>query len=101
MTIAAHWTIPLDHPAFSGHFPGTPILPGVVLLDTALHAIAADTGMALDLCEIGSVKFLSPVSAGEELIIQYAISPSNAIRFDIVTAARKIASGSVTPGKPA
>jgi 3-hydroxymyristoyl/3-hydroxydecanoyl-(acyl carrier protein) dehydratase len=100
MTIAAHWTVPLNHPAFPGHFPGTPILPGVVLLDTALHAIAADIGIELDQCEIGSVKFLSPVTAGEELVIQYDITASNTIRFDIVTAARKIASGSITPGSP-
>jgi len=98
MIIAAHWTVPLDHPAFPGHFPGTPILPGVVLLDSAMHAIAAHTGMSLDLCEIASLKFLSPVSAGEELIIQYVISSSNTINFDIVTAARKIASGSIAAG---
>ena len=36
--------IPAAHPAFPGHFPGMPILPGVVLLDEALHAIAAARG---------------------------------------------------------
>ena len=41
MTHTTYWTVPLDHPAFAGHFPGTPILPGVVLLDTALQAIAS------------------------------------------------------------
>lgn len=97
MTIAICWTVPLDHPAFSGHFPSTPILPGVVLLDTALHAIAADIGIELDLCEIDSVKFLRPVSAGEELTIQYVVSSSNAIRFDIVTGTRKSVSGSIRP----
>jgi len=97
MNIVTHWTVPLDHPAFPGHFPGRPILPGVVLLDTALHAIAAKTGIALDRCEIGSVKFLSPVTAGEELMIQFVTSSGNAIRFDIVTGTRKIASGSIRP----
>lgn len=101
MNIVTHWTVQLDHPAFPGHFPGQPILPGVVLLDTALHTIAADTGIALDLCEIGLVKFLSPVTAGQELMIQYVISSSNAIRFEIMTGTRKIAIGSITPSSSA
>lgn len=95
MNNAIHWTVPVDHPAFAGHFPGTPTLPGVVLLDTALHAIAAATGAALDTCEISSVKFLSPVSPGEELVIQYTILASCTLRFDIVAGSRKIASGSI------
>ena len=52
MNNTTHWTIAPDHPAFAGHFPGTPILPGVVLLDSALQAIAAATGLVLDRCEI-------------------------------------------------
>jgi 3-hydroxyacyl-[acyl-carrier-protein] dehydratase len=100
MNIATHWTVPLDHPAFAGHFPGTPILPGVVLLDTVLHAIAATTGVALDICEISSVKFLSPASPGDELVIQHVISTSGTIRFDIVAGMRKIASGNIVPGSP-
>lgn len=101
MNNATHWTVPLDHPAFAGHFPGTPILPGVVLLDMALQIIAAATGIALDLCEISSVKFLSPASPGDELLIQHSVSASGTIRFDIMAGIRKIASGSITPGAPA
>ena len=100
MNNTAHWTVPPDHPAFAGHFPGTPILPGVVLLDMALQIIAKTSGIALDLCEISSVKFLSPASPGDELLIQHNISASGTIRFDIVAGMRKIASGSIVPGSP-
>lgn len=98
---STHWTVPLDHPAFAGHFPGTPILPGVLLLDTVLHAITAASGMALDICAISSVKFLSPASPGDELEIRHSISASGTIRFDVVAGMRRIASGSITPGSPA
>ena len=101
MNNTAHWAVPLDHPAFAGHFPGTPILPGVVLLDMALQIIAKTSGIALDLCEISSVKFLSPASPGDELLIQHSISASGTIRFDILAGMRKIASGSIVPRAPA
>ncbi|MHB8747223.1 MAG: hypothetical protein ACYC7I_11995 [Gammaproteobacteria bacterium] len=101
MITSTHWTVPNDHPAFAGHFPGTPILPGVVLLDTALRAIAAATGIALDGCEISAVKFLSPARPGDALVMQHVISSSGAIRFDIVAGSRKIATGSLVPRSPA
>ncbi len=95
MNDAMHWTVPLDHPAFAGHFPGTPILPGVVLLDVAMHAITTETGIGLDTCEISAVKFLSPVHPGERLEIRHSSAAGGAIRFDIVAGMRKIAGGNI------
>lgn len=98
MTRAVQWTVPLDHPSFAGHFPGNPMLPGALLLDAALHALAAATGMALERCTLASVKFLSPAGPGDRLLIAYATSPGGALRFEIVGGGaerRKIASGSL------
>ncbi len=95
-----HWTVPADHPAFAGHFPGIPIFPGVMLLDMALHAITAATGVALNACEISSVKFLSPARPGDELAIRHTASASGTIHFDIMAGERKIASGSIVPRSP-
>jgi len=102
MTDTTRWAVPEHHPAFAGHFPGTPIFPGVMLLDTALHTIAAATGIALDLCEISSVKFLNPAHPGEKLLIQHVLTASGMIRFDIVAeeGTRKIASGTVISKMP-
>ena len=98
MNSSSHWTVPTDHPAFAGHFPGTPILPGVALLDTVLQAIAVATGIALESCEIRSVKFLSPAGPGDELEIRHSLSASGTIGFDVVAGRRAIASGSIVPG---
>jgi 3-hydroxymyristoyl/3-hydroxydecanoyl-(acyl carrier protein) dehydratase len=97
MTATMAWRVPVEHPVFAGHFPGTPIVPGVLLLDTAMNAIAAQTGMILDQCEIRSVKFLSPARPGDELIIRFEIAASGMIRFEIVSGQRRLASGDIAP----
>jgi 3-hydroxyacyl-[acyl-carrier-protein] dehydratase len=87
--------IPADHPAFAGHFPGMPIVPGVVLLDEALYAIGAALGMDLSACQVSTVKFLSPVRPGEPVQVSFEKSSSGAVKFDIVSGERKIATGAL------
>lgn len=91
--IALH--IPIDHPAFAGHFPGSPIVPGVVLLDEALHAIASSRGLSLATCHLNTVKFLSPLTPGVPVLLTYEVQSNGFIHFDIMAETRKIASGSV------
>ena len=101
MKNVASWTVPLDHAVFDGHFPGTPIFPGVMLLDAAMHIIADNTGIVLDTCEIRSVKFLSPARPGDVLVIQHDRTSTGTLRFEIVAGTRKIAIGEIVPGVPA
>jgi 3-hydroxymyristoyl/3-hydroxydecanoyl-(acyl carrier protein) dehydratase len=68
-----------------------------MLLDEVLHAIAAARSVALEGCEISSVKFLSPARPGDALTISHAVAANGSIRFEITAGARKIASGSVVP----
>jgi 3-hydroxyacyl-[acyl-carrier-protein] dehydratase len=58
------------HPALPGHFPGDPIVPGVVLLDRI--AAALERAGDLRLARIGAVKFLAPLRPDEraELYIE-------------------------------
>jgi 3-hydroxyacyl-[acyl-carrier-protein] dehydratase len=89
-------TIAPDHPALAGHFPGMPVVPGVVLLDEALHAIGAALGVDLSACRIASVKFLSPVLPGQTVVITHdGVHDSATIRFTLMHGERKIASGVV------
>lgn len=87
--------IAADHPAYAGHFPGQPILPGVVLLDAALYALAGVLGMPAASGQIKSAKFLSPVLPGEALTLHYTASTADGFRFDIRGTARTVASGAV------
>ena len=50
---------------FAGHFPGLPILPGVVQLDWAMRLAAEQCfGCAHRVASIDRLKFMAPVGAG-------------------------------------
>jgi 3-hydroxyacyl-[acyl-carrier-protein] dehydratase len=89
--------IPGQHPAFSGHFPGAPLLPGVVLLDEMLQVVAQDGSPRMS-WTIATAKFLHPVRPGETLTLEYEPPlPNGAIRFAIRSAGRPVASGTLVP----
>ncbi len=95
------WTVPLDHPAFAGHFPGNPIVPGVVLLDRAILCAEQLLGQAVAHWQVGNAKFLSPVGPGETLSFALEQKASGAIAFTARAGdGRSVASGSLTPPTP-
>jgi 3-hydroxymyristoyl/3-hydroxydecanoyl-(acyl carrier protein) dehydratase len=53
--------IPAGHPSLPGHFPGRPVVPGVVLLDEVVAAIGRWSGRAFVPAAFPSVKFLQPL----------------------------------------
>ncbi len=85
--------IAADHPAYPDHFPGAPILPGVVLLDAAMHAL--QTALRIDpaTCRISAAKFHAAVRPGDPLHIEYEALPGDSIRFSIYNANRVVATG--------
>jgi 3-hydroxyacyl-[acyl-carrier-protein] dehydratase len=95
MTISA-LQIAEDHGSFAGHFPGSPILPGAVLLDEALHAIACSRGLDLTRWQIAAVKFLETVRPGDELTLEHSAPDAATIRFAIRTASAGVASGTLS-----
>jgi 3-hydroxymyristoyl/3-hydroxydecanoyl-(acyl carrier protein) dehydratase len=56
--------IALDHPALPGHFPGAPVVPGVLLLAEGLERFGLLTGAPIQCRRIESAKFFKPVEAG-------------------------------------
>jgi 3-hydroxymyristoyl/3-hydroxydecanoyl-(acyl carrier protein) dehydratase len=68
-------TIPLDHASFPGHFPGNPILPGVLLLERVMALAQSELGNPLENISLGSftllnVKFLAAVFPGDALSLK-------------------------------
>jgi 3-hydroxyacyl-[acyl-carrier-protein] dehydratase len=68
------------HPALPGHFPGNPIVPGVVLLDRIAAAIERVHDARL--ARIDSVKFLAPLKPDEDAELRIARDGAR-VRFRI------------------
>lgn len=90
------WIVPLDHPAFAGHFPGRPIVPGVVLLDQVLLLAEQTHGAAL--WTIAQAKFLRTVGPGECLQLMLSRTPRGAWGFEIQGESGLVATGVLQAG---
>jgi len=89
-----------DHPAFAGHFPDRPILPGVVLLGWAVETLGEVLCDPLPACEIAAAKFLHPVGPGAKLAIRLTGEPGRPWRFDILDGVVPVATGSLRISPP-
>jgi 3-hydroxyacyl-[acyl-carrier-protein] dehydratase len=90
----APWRIDADHPAFAGHFPGRPIVPGVVLLDFALREVARSLDSPVTGWRIASAKFLAPVGPGSTLVCRLARA-GKAFDFEVRAGEHLVATGRV------
>jgi 3-hydroxymyristoyl/3-hydroxydecanoyl-(acyl carrier protein) dehydratase len=93
---AARLEISPQHPAFAGHFPGTPIVPGALLLDETVHMLGEAADHSAVHCEIAATKFLSVVRPGETLSVEHERCDDGWIRFVIRASDRTVASGRLT-----
>jgi len=80
MTFEVCRTISADHPSLPGHFPGVPLVPGVVILDEVLGALL-EWHEHCQLTGIRAVKFLVPLKPEENFTIY--LSASDAGRGDV------------------
>ncbi len=94
-----------DHPAFPGHFPGQPVLPGVAVLAFVMRALDEQPELRQRLGavpQINNVKFLSPVMP--ETALQVLLQPQGSgVGFEVrrEDGASVVAKGLLTAGTPA
>ncbi len=87
-----------EHPAFQGHFPGDPLLPGVVQVDWAVRLGQEAFGPLGAFQALDQVKFLRPARPGTELELRLALdrAPGRVrLRFQYLGADGKVSSGAV------
>ena len=84
-----------DHPALSGHFPGRPIVPGVVVLDEVIETLKAEYGQGLVVTGLPAVKLSSPLLPEERLTITVEPADHETVAFTCRVEQRLVASGSI------
>ena len=81
-----------DHPALRGHFPGAPVVPGVVILGQLLAETERRLGRPLSVSGISQAKFLAPLLPGEEARAVLQMDRER-LTFRVERAGRVIAQG--------
>ena len=91
------FSIPSDHPCLAGHFPGRPIVPGVVILDGAVALILRDRP-ASRVTGLDDVKLFAPVLPDDEVTVTCGESAPGRLVFTCVVAGRTVLRGRLRLG---
>ena len=94
-------TFAMEDPMFAGHFPGNPIVPGVILTEALAQVagIAGSSEKGFLLSAIRAMKFPSPARPGENILLRAtkAVSLGGLFQFFVSAevAGRIVAEGQV------
>lgn len=80
------------HPALPGHFPGRPIVPGVVVLDAVLQAARDWLDRPLELQSLPQAKFIAPLLPEQQATIELKLQDTE-LRFAVMRDSQTIAQG--------
>jgi 3-hydroxymyristoyl/3-hydroxydecanoyl-(acyl carrier protein) dehydratase len=84
--LAETFVVPHEHPSLAGHFPGDPIVPGVLLLEMCCDVLQRALPELGPLTQVSSTKFTRIVRPGETVTVRYGTSATAAsIRFSCET----------------
>lgn len=90
--------MPNTHPSLDGHFPGDPIVPGVVLLEY-VQAMLRCWRPDHDVTGLARAKFLSPLEPDTPFSINLTQKDKDTINFECLLEARILAVGTWTVKK--
>jgi len=96
-TVTANFTIPSNHAALPGHFPGNPVVPGVVVLEHVIRVLEASGVPLPQLRKLKQVKFIEPLLPDQEATVTAEVGDA-ALSFSVTRGGRTIAKGAFEVG---
>ncbi|MGB9429025.1 MAG: thioester dehydrase [Gammaproteobacteria bacterium] len=91
-----------DNPWFDGHFPGQPILPGVVQIGWAVHFACELHGFDAYVTTLEQIKFRRPILPGAQLTLHLMPEASTRkLRYEYRDAELRYSSGTLQFGTAA
>lgn len=80
--IVCEWDVSPDHEFFRGHYPGSPLLPGVLVCESSVQAgaILCATGDARDEVPAGAVPVLTRI---RDARFRQMVAPGDTLRFEV------------------
>lgn len=94
LTEAGRFVIAADHPGLPGHFPGHPVVPGVVLLDHAVE-IVLQSHPRLRASGLPVVKFVRPVLPGHTVCVGHGAAEDGRVAFTCSVEGETVVRGTV------
>jgi 3-hydroxyacyl-[acyl-carrier-protein] dehydratase len=91
------FSVPADHPSLPGHFPGSPVVPGVVVLDLVLKTSELWRQGRVNVTGMRQVKFHAPLLPAERADVALELEGA-ALSFRVTRNEQVIAVGTFTVG---
>lgn len=87
--------IAANHPCFTGHFPGFPVLPAVAQFDLLAEMLTTMHGRRCIIEAVPSAKFLHPVGPDVTLTIEIELTGASEATFVLRSDGETVAKGSL------
>jgi 3-hydroxyacyl-[acyl-carrier-protein] dehydratase len=94
VAIFAEIMVDPSHPALPGHFPGAPVVPGVLVLERVIAAAEHGYECGFTVRGVRVAKFQAPLLPGETARARIDLT-ADRLDFEVDCDGRKIASGSI------